>query len=408
MRTQRFIVIGGGITGLAAAHRLVELAQSHQMEIDLRLLEASDRVGGVIHTIHQDGCLIEAGPDSFITKKPWAIDLSNRLNIPDQLLSTNAAHRRAMVVHRGKLLPVPPGFLLTAPTQVWPIICSPLISLSGKLRMAIEPFIPAGKGADESLSSFVTRRFGKQLLDRLVQPLVGGIYTADPDQLSVRATLPEFLEKEAQFGRITLAMIQEAKTRATQSGARYSLFATFRNGMQTLVDALFKHIGPSRIQLNNPVQSVSKSSHGSWMVKLQNGTELDADGVVLSTPAHVEAKILISLDPPLGQQLATIRHASSAVVNLVYQEKDLIEPLDAFGFVVPAIEKLNILAVSYSSVKYAHRAPKDRVLLRAFVGGALQPQLLNLDDAAIIDLVCDDLQRLLGIRLRSPYHQTMF
>jgi oxygen-dependent protoporphyrinogen oxidase len=234
-------VIGGGISGLAAAHRLVELDPA----VRVTLFEAGERLGGVLGTIRRDAYLIERSADMLTTKEPWALDLCRRIGFADQLLGTTPANRRAFVVRRGKLLPIPEGFTLMSPARAWPIVKSPIFSPLGKLRMACDYFSrPRRSDADESLQSFVVRHFGREAFDRLVQPLIGGIYTADPARLSMRATLPQFVALERDFGslirgmRYTNPKRQRGSHAEQSSGARYGLFVTPRDGMSSLVEAI--------------------------------------------------------------------------------------------------------------------------------------------------------------------------
>src|ERR1051325_1767053 len=227
--TFRVAVIGGGVAGLAAANRILELKNEKHLDVDVLLLEASARLGGTICTERLEEFLIEAGPDSFITEKPAALRLCERLGLTPRLISTQSANQQIYVVYRGRLVPLPDGFFLLAPTRVWPFIKTPIFSPAGKLRMAAELLLPRGADHDdESLGGFVRRRFGAQVLHRVAQPLVGGIYAADPDQLSLRATMPRFLEMERKRRSVILAMWEEQRKRshkiATGSGARWSLF----------------------------------------------------------------------------------------------------------------------------------------------------------------------------------------
>ena len=401
--TMRIIVIGAGITGLSAAHCLLELAEDQHRPIDLTLLEASDRPGGVIHTTRRDGFVLDVGPDNFVTDKPWAVQLSQRLGIDDQLQGTNEVHRSALVVRRGRLLPIPEGFLLMAPTRIAPFVFSPLFSWRGKLRMALERFIPARRETeDESLASFVSRRLGREALDRLVQPLIGGIYGADPQTLSLRATMPRFLEMEARDGSIIKAMRRGAgKRTAAQTAARYSLFVTFRQGMQTLVDALVNQIGRHRVRLGTAVTRISPApadgASERWQVHLSDGSALAADGVILACPTYRAAQMLKGLDDQLARQLEYVPYSSSAIVYFGYRRDQISHPLDAFGFVVPHIERRHIMACSFSSVKYPGRAPQGHALLRVFLGGALQPHVLDGDDADVIGAARRDIDELLSI-----------
>src|SRR5829696_6736299 len=232
----RIVIIGGGISGLAAAHRVLELNQSAQVTI----LEASSRLGGTIHTEHRDGFLLERGPDSFISEKPQAIALAKRLGLESQLIQTNEEYRRSFIVRDGRLRAVPEGFQLMAPSRMWPFITSDIFSLAGKARMAADLLLPrrtTNGSTDESLASFVRRRLGKEALERMAQPMVGGIYTADPETLSLRATLPRFLDMERTHRSLILAMLRQGRKSGT-SGPRYSLFLSFDDGMEVLVNTL--------------------------------------------------------------------------------------------------------------------------------------------------------------------------
>ena len=403
MQEKRIVVIGGGITGLSAAHRLVELAQETGRAIDLTLVEASDRLGGVIHTVERDGFLCEAGPENFVTNKPWGMALCRRLGLEEQVLATNDAHRRALVVRKGRLLPIPEGFLLLAPTKVWPMAFSSLFSPLGKLRMAMEYFLPAKRGVeDETLASFVTRRFGREALDRIIQPLIGGIYTADPKMLSLRATMPMFLDMEAKYGSVIRAMRTAAKANAKGagrgSGARYSLFVTLRNGMRTLIDELIRRLESARIVLGTRATTLARVDNGKgWSAGLADGSSIEADAVIVAGPAHVAADLVRPVDEALATGLRSVQYATSGVVHLTYRRDEVPHKLDAFGFVVPAIENRNLVAGSFSSVKFDGRAPEGHVLMRAFVGGAMNRQLMERDDGEIVSACRSDLGDLLGI-----------
>lgn len=394
---RRLAVIGGGISGLAAAFRLRELEPTAA----ITLFEAGPRLGGVLGTTRRDGYVIEQSADMFTTREPWALQLCERLGIADQLIETNTALRRAFVVHQGKLVPVPEGFTLMSPARVWPIVRTPLLSWRGKLRLVAERFIRARRDQrDESLTSFVVRRFGQEAFDRLIQPLIGGIYTADPSQLSLAATLPQFLAMEREYGsviRATQIAQRKAKKKETASGARYGMFLAPREGMQTLVDALARSLPEGTVRLNTPVERLAPHMDGSWSLQVAGREEL-FDGVILAIKAPLAGRLLMTTSMALGADLAHIPYAGAALVMLGVRREQIAHPLNGFGFVVPAIEKRNILAGSFSSIKFAGRAPDGCVLLRAFVGGALQPELLKRDDAEIGALVRQELAELIGLR----------
>ncbi len=399
MTPLRIVVVGGGIAGLAAAHRLVELARDEGRALDLVLLEAADRLGGTIRTERVDGFLLEAGPDSFISEKPWALALAERIGLGTRLRRTDDRFRRTYVVRGGRLLPLPEGFLLLAPTRAWPVLASRVFSWRGKLRLGLDLVLPRGLAAgDESLGSFVRRRLGREALERVAQPLVGGIYSADPDRLSLAATMPRFLALEREHRSLILGLRRTARRGETAgaSGARWSLFVTLAGGMEELVDALAARLPAGAARLSTPVAALAPATNG-WRVELRDGPPLHADGVVLTGPAPAMAALVSGADRPLAGLLGGIACASSATVALAYPRTAIRHPLDGFGFVVPRVEGRAILACTFSSVKYPGRAPDGFALLRVFVGGAMQAGLLAREDRALLQLAHDDVASLLGI-----------
>ncbi len=386
MLSKRIVVVGGGISGLAAAHRLIELGVEKSQ---ITLIEASGRLGGTLETQHRDGFLIEGGPDSFISEKPEAVSLAKRLGLESRLIQTNEEHRRSFIVRNGRLRPVPEGFQLLAPSRVWPFITTDIFSVAGKLRMAADLLLPRENGnEDESLASFVRRRLGQEALERMAQPMVGGIYTADPETLSLRATLPRFLDMEKKHRSVILAMLRQGRTRGT-SGARYSLFLSFDRGMEVLANALASTI--PNVRLKTRVREI-KRLDSAWTISTDNES-FEADAVCLAVPAYTAAKLLQNVNPQLATQLDSIKYASTATINLAYPRAAIKHPLDGFGFVVPFIEKRSLLACTFSSVKFSGRALDGHVLLRAFAGGALQPEMFDDPGPRIEKDLCD----LLGI-----------
>jgi oxygen-dependent protoporphyrinogen oxidase len=394
----RIVVVGGGIAGLAAAHRLVELSREVARPLELTLVEAAGRLGGSIRTERAQGFLLEAGPDSFISEKPWALALAERIGLGPRLRRTDDRFRRTYVVRQGRLEALPDGFLLLAPTRVGPVLRSRVFSWRGKLRLALDLVLPRRRApGDESLGSFVRRRLGREALERVAQPLVGGIYTADPDHLSLAATMPRFLALEQEHRSLILGLRRTARpTAAGASGARWSLFVTLADGMEELVTALAARLPPGAVRLGAAVGAVAPEADG-WRVELTDGRRLAADGVVLAGPAPCMAGVVRKADGWLAGQLAAIPYASSATVALAYPRAAVRHPLDGFGFVVPRTEGRRAMACTFSSVKYPGRAPDGFVLLRVFVGGALQEDLLAGDDAALARLAEDDVAPLLGI-----------
>lgn len=406
----RIAVLGGGISGLSAAFRLRELAAMRRVPLELTLLEQGERLGGALCTIREQGFIAEGGADSFLTEKPWALHLARRLGLEHQLIATRAQFRRTLVVRSGALIEIPEGFSLLAPARMLPMLRSPLLSPRGKLRLMIEPLLPrrAAKGDDdESLASFVTRRLGREVLERIAQPLAGGIYTADPAQLSLHATLPRFAEMEARYGSVIRGLRAAARAHRERShaangtsGARWSLFASFAGGVGTLTDALVRRLGGS-IRLGARVVALKRADQpgaAQWRVVLADGAALAADAVVCALPAHRAAPLFEAHSEPLARALASIGYASAAVVNLAFRESDFPRPPRCFGFVVPTIERRRIIAGSFTSLKFEGRAPAGTVLARAFVGGAMQAELMALDDRALLEVAREEFRALLGVR----------
>lgn len=429
---RRVAIIGGGISGLAAAHRLTEIAP----HLDVTLFEASARLGGVLETVHREGFLIERSADGFITNLPWGIDLARRVGLEPHLLQTTAGKRQAFVVHEGQLCKIPAGFTVLAPSRLGPILTTPLLSLRGKLRLWAERIVPRRASAgsslvDESLANFARRRLGREAYERLAQPLVGGIYTADPEKLSLAATMPRFLQMERDHGSLWRgaraeqsaassastaspesgttsntanadAIILHDQTQpSTDSGARYSMFVAPREGMSALIDAVRARLPHSVVRLNSAINAIERTA-SAWRLTIAGAyggaaTIESFDDLIIATPAHQAAKLLKPVDPSLSADLAAIEHASIAVVSLAYDRDQIKHPLDGFGYVTPLIAKRSVLSGSFASVKYSGRAPDGKVLIRAFIGGACQAELLQHSDTDLRHLAHDDVAHLLGV-----------
>jgi oxygen-dependent protoporphyrinogen oxidase len=421
-------VIGAGLSGLTVAYRLSGLRDAHGRAPRITVLEAGDRIGGIVDTIERDGFVIERGPDSMITEKPWGVELCRDLGIENEILSTNSAFRRSFIARGPKLHPVPEGFHLMAPSRLLPFARSSVLSWRGKLRVAMEPFIAVRTDRDdESLASFVRRRLGEEALVRVAQPMVGGIYTADPERLSLRATMPRFVDMERKHGGVVRGLIA-ARRRASAgvneaSGPRYELFVALRAGMGALPRALAATLPAGAFRFATSVGALERvgSSSGigqlatsgeprasgrlaanasEWRVSMDSGP-VDADAVCLALPSYAAAELLTPTSSSVAHELEAIEYASTATVTLAWRREDIAHRLDGFGFVVPAIERRTTLACTFSSVKFSGRAPAGHVLLRAFVGGALAPENFALDDDAMTGAEISDLRELLGVR-RPP------
>lgn len=396
--TMRVAIVGGGISGLAAAERLHALEPA----AEVHLLESSGRIGGVLDTRREDGFLLESAADNFLVNPPAAVDLCSRLGMGDVLIKPRGEHRQAFVVHRSRLQSIPAGFTVMAPSRLRPVLASPVLSVRGKLRMGLECLLPPrADDGDESLAQFVRRRFGREVLERLVQPLVGGIYSADPERLSVDAAMPRFRQMEREHGSLIRALLAQRKRRDADrsSGARYGQFATLAGGMASLVAAIAEQAPPGAIQLHSPVDRLAAGKHGRWLLSIGGARprRLEVDGVILATPAYRAAHMVAELDALLAEELADIEYASCAIASLGYRRQQIKHPLDGFGFVVPLVEQRTILSCSFTSQKYAGRAPDDSTLLRVFIGGACQSGLLRLSSNQLVELAKREVSALLGI-----------
>ena len=398
---RRVVVLGGGVTGLVACYRLLQASRAQNTPLEIHLIEASQRLGGVIETEIEDSVLMEKGPDCFLTSKPEGVELCEELGLGGELIGTNERYRRSFVLRGDELLPVPEGYYLLAPYRVGPFMTTPIFSPLGKLRMAMDVLLPRKKGdADESLADFVRRRFGREALERMAQPMVAGIYSADPEELSLQATMPQFHEIEREHRSLILGLRKRMQRRASDegvsaSGPRYGLFVSFARGMGVLVDALAEKISGAMVRTGCRAESLEKKEKG-WRVYLQDGEGMDADAVCVALPPSTAARMLKKASPGISEELMSIPSGSLATLNLVYQAEQVADPLHAMGFVVPATENKTLLACSFSSTKFAGRAPEGRVLIRAFAGGEAASKA-GLADEELVRKLIDELRPILGI-----------
>jgi len=387
---RRVAILGGGISGLAAAFRLRELARQHSTELELAVYERSAGVGGCVRTLYEDGLVLELGPDSLLVDKPRAADLLRRLHLEDRIVDMRAEFKGARIVHNGRLHRIPPDFRLFTPTSLPALLASGIFSPLGLARAAMEPLIPKRKGiGDESLASFVTRRFGREVLDRLAQPLIGGIYSGDPQRLSMRATLPQFLDLEQRYGSLLRAM-QSANSRVAAPR-----LASLQDGTGSIIEALRAQIGEA-IRTSAEVVQLRRESE-VWTIGFADGTSAQANAVICALPAYAAAALLREQEPRAAELLDGIRYNSIATVNLAYDANAAAQLPRSTGFVVPFVEERRITAATFTTQKYPHRSPEGVVLARAFIGGALQPQLLDYSDDEIARIAHEELTLLAGI-----------
>ncbi len=412
---KRVVIIGGGIAGLATAYSLSELAPPGE-GIEVVILESKKKVGGNIQTESRDGFIIEGGPDCFLSEKPWAMALCRKLGLGGKLTPTNDRLRKTYVLSGGRLHELPEGVILMIPTKIMPLALSRLISTRGKLRMLLEIFIPKKKDdSDESLGSFVRRRLGAEVLDKIAEPLVAGIHAADPETMSVRSSFPKFVELEEQHGSLIRGMVKRmaqfkkkkkmSATNPWEDRKKMTMFVTLRDGMSELIETLVSVIKDrgALIKTDCTVKRVQETKDGRYSVIINKEEKLSADAVVIAAPAHAASRLTAGLDKELSKKLGTIPFSSTATVTMAFKKTDLKGPLTGFGFVVPRAEGRSIMASTWSSVKFEGRAPVDSVLIRCFVGGAKGGELLNQNNKEMTEMVRGELRDIMGISAKPLF-----
>jgi len=387
------LVAGGGIAGLSAALVLQEEG------VDYHLFEAQDRLGGKILTERVEGFLLEGGPDCFLSERPGVFELARRLEICHRLLPTEEQNRGTFILWRGRLHPLPEGLMLLAPSRLGPFLKSGLLSWRGKLRALAEPFVPRGGGGDESLASFVRRRLGEEVLERIAEPLIAGIHAGDPETMSLRAGFPRFARMEEEGGLIrSLLRARRSREKASHpcpgGPEERTFFMSFAGGMGELVEEVAGRLSPSRITRGVGVKMVTPSP-GGWEIELQGGERISARAVVLALPAYQAARVVEEADPELAGLLSSVPFSSTLTLSLAYREGEL-PPLSGFGFVVPRKEGKLMSGVTYSSRKWRGRVPSSGyVLLRVFARGGEE-----LSDHQVVSRVREELAEILGVKAR--------
>ena len=393
------VVVGGGIAGLSAAYAL---SQSDGPPVACTLVEAESRLGGKILTEQVGGFVIEGGPDSFLSLKPWGIELCRKLGLEDRLIGTNPERRRTFVYSRGRLEELPEGLALGFPTRLGPFLRSGLLSWPGKLRLGAEVLVPRRREeGDESLGEFFRRRLGDEALERIIEPLMTGIYAGDADRLSIQATFPRFPEMEREHGSLVRSMLgARRRHKASEKGeaSRWTPFVTLRGGLSELVRALTGRLSAVKVCLGRRVCAIRARGEGAgYEVLLDGEPPIAADALVFATPAFGAAGLLEPLDATLAGMLGGIPYASTATVTLGYRREGFSHSLDGYGFVIPRIERRVLLASTWSSSKWDHRAPDGSVLIRSYVGGAGRDAALERSDEELVELVRADLRHVMGV-----------
>jgi protoporphyrinogen/coproporphyrinogen III oxidase len=430
------VIIGGGISGMATAYALQDEAQRAGLDLTYTLIERDKRLGGKIATEQTGGFTIEGGPDCFIGQKPWAADLCRRLGIGDELIGTNDERRKTFVLNHRRLTPLPDGVLLIVPTRFMPFVTSTLISWPGKIRMGMDLFLPRRKdNADESVAAFVRRRLGQEALDKIAEPLMGGIHVSDPELQSLLGTFPRFRKLEMEHRSLVLGMLAGKRkqpaagqpampnrpgasastssngknghngavaTSATagvasqQKAGPTSLFISLRNGLGKMVKTLHEALA-GEILLGTAATTLTRTADGRYEVQTSDGRTLVANAIVLAAPAYVSGDLVRDLAPELAALLYGIRYVSTATISLGFRASEA-GPLNGFGYVVPRREGRQVSACTWTSTKFNYRAPDDGILLRCFVGGPGKEELVDLTDEQLLTMARREVAEIMGLR----------
>ena len=404
------IVVGGGIAGLSTAYYLQKEAEAANRPISCTLIEQDSRLGGKILTERMGDFVIEGGPDSFLTQKPWGLQLARELGLGDQIIGTNEERHKVFVLHRGRLRPLPDGVMLIVPTKFMPFVFSPLISPLGKLRMGLDLFIPPKRdGQDETLADFVRRRLGEEALDKIAEPLMSGIHNAESDRQSILATFPRFRALEEKYGSLIRGMLatrrQAHAAGLNEREVSYSAFVSLRGGLGDLVEALVSALSEISLLIGRRVEGIGYDPNGTppYRVQLADGQVLAGDVVVLATPAYIAADLVAHFASELAIGLRAIRYVSTGTISLAYRRSEVGHPLNGFGFVIPRSERRWINACTWTSTKFNHRAPGDHVLLRVFFGGSRHPEMVEWPNERLLATVRDELRDIMGITARPVF-----
>lgn len=395
---KKVVIVGGGITGLAAAYRLRKTSP----EVDITIIEPSSQLGGKVSTDRFDGFVIESGPDCFLARKPRGIGLCEELGIADQLVGRDPNHAQTFVLRHGRLHPLPAGLTGMIPTNLDALMNCSLLSDTAVSQIAQEPNLPPQpENGDESVAHFISRRLGQEAFDNLIEPLMGGIYAGRADQLSLAATFPHLRQLELKHGSL-LKGLTAPKPTANQS--TYPPFVSFPDGMQTLVGALAAQLDGVEILLETAVAAISVQS-SVFSVQLRNTQHaIHTDAVILTTPAFVSSQLLRDFDPDLAQTLDGIPYASSALVNLVFAEADVRE-LDGYGYVIPRVEGREALACTWTSRKWQNRAPQGKVLLRVYIGRYGEGDVTEYEDGRLLAIAQNEIKETLNITAQPEFHR---
>jgi len=428
---KKVIVIGAGVAGLGAAYKVRRAAEAgHDVEVEL--YERDDRVGGKVASEFvadewdpaAEGArfVVDGGPDCFLTEKPAIHRIAKMLGIYDDELPTDESRKKTLILSRGRLFEMPDGVMMFAPTKFVPFATTGLFSWPGKIRMAMDLFIPPkevaeGEFNDETLESFIVRRMGRECLDRLAEPLVGGVHASDPAVMSLAATFPRLLEMEQKNGSMMKAFLA-ARKKVEEMKKKYppkpgekprTFFTSFTEGMKELPEAMAAAIGAERIHLGMPAEKVERTDDGTYVVTFADGSTATGDAVILATESWAAEKLVRGLDDEIANNLSAIPTSSSATVSMAFREDEVGIDMNAFGVLCPMVEDRPLLAATYSSTKWPGRAPEGKVLFRGFLGGPHNQEILEKSDEELFDITLNQLRSILGISASAePLFQRIY
>jgi oxygen-dependent protoporphyrinogen oxidase len=388
------IIIGGGISGLSTAWYLSRAG------VPSTVIEARPRLGGVIQTHHVAGCVIEEGPDSFLSIKPAAMELIRELGLERDVIGSNDHLRKTYVWKNKRLIPLPDGLMLMIPTRIMPMATTRLLGWSTKIRMALEWFHRSGRNrGDESVADFVERHYGGEAVEYLAEPLLSGIYGGNPRQLSVRSVLPRFVDLEEKYGSLTRGVLTER--RSARQGSGLPLFRTLRGGLGQMVEALAEGLRDHTRVVHGDAETVERAG-AAYRVRV-NGEWIATEQVVLACEAHRAAALIRGMDGRIAELFSAIPYSSSMTVALGFDERDFKLPLDGFGFLVPRKERRRLIACTWVGTKFPHRVPEGKVVLRCFLGGAEDAAILAESDETITDALLHELRDIVGLNARPEF-----
>ncbi|MCX6625038.1 MAG: protoporphyrinogen oxidase [Acidobacteria bacterium] len=395
----RVVVVGGGISGLSSAYYLSKAG------IPCTLIERRARLGGVIETEVVNGCVLEAGPDSFISIKPAAMELIRELGMADQVIGSNDHLRVTYIRKGGRLVALPDGLMMMVPTKVIPMLTSGLLSWPAKLRMGLEFFRKPPKAPlpDRSVAQFIGDHYGREAVDYLAEPLLAGVYGGDPNQLSVASVLTRFVEIEAKYGSLTRGVLDELRKPKPKGQGGGTMFRTLKGGLQDLVRETTKAIGQAMTRVEGEAETV-EPIQGGYRIRV-NGEWLEARNVILGCQAYAAGALLAGADGRLAELLASVPYNSSMTLALVYRKAEFGRKLNGFGFLVPKAERRRLVACTWVGTKFSHRVPDEWVVLRCFLGGAGDETVFAESDEALIASVGEELREIMGVTAAPTFHR---